>query len=317
VRKVLSAVLVLIGVFGIVLAGLLHFYAPGKALKTPLNLNIKILATGPAQKLNPATGQLDNVTLNATRRVRTDSQASDANVTVIQETLCIVVATPDVPECVDKDDAQARLVSFTTDRVAADRKTAESVNDPKYHENINGAPAKHVGLTYKWPFHAKKQSYKFFDPISQQAPEAKFIGTEKLFGLNLYKYEAVISGANVDVSPGIPGTYDDDRTVWVEPTTGTIVKGVEHQVRTLTNGTKALETTLTFDQASQKFQANYAKDALRKINLLTVILPIVAGLLGLIALVFGIILARRSDNPPPADAEAATPENLNPDPASV
>ncbi|MDQ1733626.1 MAG: hypothetical protein QOK10_3785 [Pseudonocardiales bacterium] len=302
-RKVLSAVLVLIGVFCIVLAALLRFYAPGKALKTPLNLNIKLVATGPAEKLD-ASGQLQRLTLNATRRVRSDSQASDSKVTVIQETLCIVVATADVPECVDKDDAQGRLVSFTTDRVAADRKSAESVNDPKYHENINGASAKHTGLTYKWPFDAKKQSYPFYDPNAQQAPEAKYIGTEKLLGLTLYKYEAVITGADVPVGPGIPGKYDDTRTVWVDPKTGTIIKGVEHQVRTLADGTKALETTLTFDPASQKYQADFAKDAHKKINLLTIILPVVLGLLGLISLAFGLLLARRQ-TPASAGAHAS------------
>lgn len=315
-RKVASAGLVLVGVFGLVLAGLLRFYAPSRALKTPLNLNIRLVATGPAQKLNSATGQVDSVMLNATRHVRTDSQSSNSTVTVIQETLCIVVATDNVPECVDKDDSQGRLVSFTTDRVASDRKSAESVNDPKYKENINGAPAKHVGLTYKWPFNAKKQTYPFFDPISQQAPDAKYIGSEKLFGLTLYKYEAVISGANVDVGPGIPGTYDDDRTVWVDPQTGTIVKGVEHQVRSLQNGTKALDTTLTFDQASQQYQANFAKDAHRKITLLTVILPLVASIVGLAALIAGLMLAR-SRRRPESDTGAPEPETIDTDPVQA
>jgi len=91
--------------------------------------------------------------------------------------------------------------------VAADRKSAESVNDPKkYGTNINGdATAQHVGLSYKWPFNAKKQSYKFFDPVSGQAPEAKYLGTEKLEGLKLYKYEASIDNIDLPISQGIPG----------------------------------------------------------------------------------------------------------------
>lgn len=295
-RKVASAVLVLIGVFGIVLAGLLRFYAPGKAVKTPLNLDIKQVATGPAKILNATTGKVEDTTLNATRRVRTDSAASDSKVTVIQETLCIVKNVGNPPECVDKDDPQARLVSFTTDRVAADRKNAASVNDAKYGENINGASAKHTGLTYKFPFYSKKQSYPFFDPNSQQAPLANYLGTEKILGTDLYKYEAVITDVPLDVSPGIAGKYSDTRTVWVDPVTGTIVKGIEHQSRTLADGSLALDTTLTFDAASQKYQSDFAKDGRKKITTLTVILPIVAGLVGLIALVFGLLLSRdRSD----------------------
>lgn len=295
-RKALSYLLILIGVFCLVLAGLLRFYAPSRAEKTPLNLDIKQVATGPAKILNAATGQVEDTTLNATRRVRTDSAASNSDVTVVQETLCIIKAVGDPPECVDAQDSQQRLVSFTTDRVAADRKSGQSVNDPKYGENVNGdTTVKHVGLTYKWPFNAKKQSYKFYDPTSLQAPDAKFIGTEKLKGMNLYKYDAVISNIDLPVGPGIPGKYSDERTVWVDPVTGAIVKGVERQTRTLANGSPALDTTLTFDQAAIDYQAKQAKDGRSKITLLTVTLPLILLVIGILALAGAFVLLRRAD----------------------
>lgn len=306
-RKVVNVVLVGVGVFALVLAGLLRFYAPSRAEKTPLNLDIKQVATGPAKLLNAATGKIEDTTLNATRRVRTDSAASNSDVTVVQETLCIVKAVDNVPECVDAQDLQARLVSFTTDRVAADRKSAESVNDPKYAENVNGnSSVKHVGLSYKWPFNAKKQTYKFYDPASQQAPDAKFIGTEKLQGLNLYKYEAVIDNIDLPVSAGIPGKYSDTRTVSVDPVTGAIVKGIEHQVRTLADGSTALDTTLTFDDASIKYQAGQAKDGRSQITLLTVTLPLILLLVAILALVGAFMLMRREkpgNRPEPAHAD--------------
>ena len=62
-RKVFSAALILIGVFGLVLAGLLRFYAPSRAEKTPLNLDIKLVATGPAKVLNTTTGKVDDLSL--------------------------------------------------------------------------------------------------------------------------------------------------------------------------------------------------------------------------------------------------------------
>jgi len=309
VRKALSFVLIGIGVFCLVLAAGLRFWAPSHAEKTPLNLDIKQVATGPATILNASTGQTEQTNLIATRRVRTDSTASDSKVTVVQETLCIVKDVDNPPECVDAQDPQQRLLSFTTDRVAADRKTAESVNDPKYHENVNGdTSAKHVGLSYKWPFNAKKQTYKFYDPVSEQAPDARFIGTEKLAGLNLYKYEAVIDNIDLPVGPGIPGKYSDTRTVWIDPVTGVIVKGVEHQVRTLANGTPALDTTLTFDQDAINYQAKQAKDGRNKIDLLTVWLPLLALVVGLIAFAIGVLLLRRPPNEaPPQHAAVEEP----------
>jgi hypothetical protein len=306
-RKASSFVLILLGVFCLVLAGLLRFYAPSRAEKTPLNLDIKQVATGPAKVLNSGTGKLEDTNLIATRRVRTDSAASNSDVTVVQETLCIVKDIDNPPECVDARDQQQRLLSFTTDRVAADRVSAESVNDPKYGGNINGdSTVQHQGLTYKWPFHAKKQTYKFYDPTSQQAPDANFTGTEKVAGLNCYKYEATIDNVDLDVGPGIPGKYSDTRTVWVDPVTGAIVKGVEHQTRTLADGSPALDTTLTFDQDAINYQAKQAKDGRSKITMLTVTLPLILLVLGVLLLAGAVLMLRRK---PAGEAEATAHTN--------
>ena len=308
-RKALGSLLVLVGVFGLVAAGLFRFYAPSRAERTPLDLDIVQVATGPAKLLDASTGKVEDLTLNATRRVRTDSAASDSKVTVVQETLCIVKNIGNPPECVDAQDSQHRLVSFTTDRVAADRKTAESVNDAKYATNIDGdTTAQHTGVSYKWPFHAKKTTYKFFDPISRQAPDARFIGTDKIKGMTMYKYQAVIDTMDLPVGPGIPGTYSDTRTVWVEPLTGAIVKGVEQQKRNLADGTPALDTTLTFNQAAIDFQAKQASDGRAQIRLLTVILPLVCLLIGLLALVGAFLLLRGESQPGAHEAPSHAPE---------
>lgn len=308
-RKTLGSLLVLVGVFGLVAAGLFRFYAPSRAERTPLNLDIIQVATGPAKLLDAATGKVEDLTLNATRRVRTDSAASNSKVTVIQETLCIVKNIGNPPECVDAQDPQHRLVSFTTDRVAADRKTAESNNDAKYATNIDGdTKAQHIGVTYKWPFHAKKTTYKFFDPISRQAPDARFIGTDKIKGMTMYKYEAVIDNIDLPVGPGIPGTYSDTRTVWVEPLTGVIVKGVEVQKRNLADGSPALDTTLTFNQAAIDFQGKQASDGRARIRMLTVILPLVCLVVGLAALVGAYLLLRRAPVHGAHEATGTTPE---------
>ncbi|MDQ1742365.1 MAG: hypothetical protein QOE23_704 [Pseudonocardiales bacterium] len=295
-RKTLIAVLVGLGVFGLLAAGLFRFYVPSRVEKTPLNLDITQVATGPAKLFNAETGKVEDVPLRAVRKVLTDSAASDSKVTVIEESLCVVkdVDNPPMP-CVDSHDAQHRLLDQTTDRVAADRKSAESSNDPRYATNINGdTSATHTGLTYKWPFHAKKVSYKFFDPISRQAPDARFIGTDKIHGMTMYKYEAVIPTLDLPIGKDIPGTYSDTRTVWIEPLTGVIVKGIEVQKRNFPDGSVALDSTLTFDQASIDYQAKQAKDGRNSLRLVTLVLPLVLLLVGLAALVGAFLLYRRA-----------------------
>jgi hypothetical protein len=63
-------------------------------------------------------------------------------------------------------------------------------------------------------------------------------------------------------------------------------------VQTLANGQVALDTTLTFDDPSITFQANYAKKKIDQLELAGLWAPLAAGILGLVALVGGILLLR-------------------------
>jgi Porin PorA len=308
-RRVLGIVLIGVGVFGLVFAGVMRFWAYPNGLKTPLDLDIPIVGIGPAQLFDATTGQVEPVQLRADRTVKVDSQASDSKNVVVNERLCIVVQKDNPPPCVSGSDP--RLLSYTTDRVAADRKTAEAVNDPKYGGNVNGDTSiKHVGLTYKWPFHAKKQTYQFFNPDVGEASPATFEGTEKINGLTLYKYVSVTPKMEADVFKGVPGYYTDTRTVWIDPVTGTIVKGNEHEIRQFRGGSldgqTAVDLNLTFDDATVKYQTNKAKDGRNKIELASVWLPLAGLIVGVLALAGGILLlvsgrkqAPPSEVPPP------------------
>jgi hypothetical protein len=304
VRKILTAVLIGLGVFSLVLAGLLRFYAPSQVEKAPLDLKVpQQTATGPAKVYNVGTGKLEDVELMATRQVVADSAASDSKVVVNQVTLCIIKVIDDPPYC-GSDPADKRIVRVIVDRAPADRKTGMAVNDPKYGENIDGAPVKHVGLTYKFPFHAKKTTYKLFDVNSKQAADARFIGTDKVKGLDTYKYEAVLKDIPLELGGGIPGIYSDTRVLWVEPRTGAIVKGTQHQVRTTTTGTTVLEADLVFTDATIDNQSKLAKDGLNSLRLLGVILPLVLLLVALLAFAGAFLLYRRSSEPgPPTRAD--------------
>ena len=293
-RKIVVPVLVALGVFSLLSAALFRFYAPSRVEKAPLDLKVpQQTATGPATVYNLSTGKLEDVELMATRQVVADSAASDSKVAVMQVTLCIVKVIDNPPYC-GENRADPRIVRIIVDRAPADRKTGLAVNDPKYNENIDGVPVRHVGLTYKFPFHAKKTTYKFFDVNSKQAADARFIGTDKVKGLDTYKYEAVIKDVPLELGGGIPGLYSDTRVVWVEPRTGAIVKGTQHQVRTTTTGTTVLEADLVFTEATIDHQSKLAKDGLSKLRLLTVILPLVLLVVALLSFAGAFLLYRRA-----------------------
>ncbi|SHF59170.1 Protein of unknown function [Jatrophihabitans endophyticus] len=290
-RKIVGVGLIGLGVFGIVLAILLPTVVVHASSKTPLDLNITQVSSGSAKLLDAATGKTNTVQLRATRHVRTDSHASDDDNTTVFETLCIVVVRGDTPNCLPASDP--RLLSITTDRVTADRRSGESVHVAKYNENINGKAARHQGMSYKFPIDTKKKTYQFFQPDVGKAFPATFEGTAKVRGLDTYKFVSRTGSQPYKILGTLPGTYDDTRTVYVEPQTGTIVNGTERQIQTLASGEVALDTTLAFEDSAVKYQTDYAQSKIDDLRLAKLWAPLVAGIVGVLAIVFGILLLRR------------------------
>ena len=325
VSRVSGFVLIGVGLFGLVLAVLLPTVVVSGSKKIPLNLNITLVSTGQAQVLSATTGKLETVDLRATRVVRSDSKASNSKYATVNETLCIVVVQGDTPNCFQQSPAAAdrdpRLLSTTTDRVTVDRKSAEAVSVPKYQESINnsstmsGQAVKHEGIAYAFPIDTKKQTYQFFEPDLNKAFPATFQGTEKIKGLNTYKFVSVISGQPFLINGTFPGNYDDTRTVWVEPRTGVIVKGTETQKQTMADGTVALNITqpLTFDNTAQNYQAHFAKTKINQLKMAQLWGPLFGAIIGIAALAGGVLLLRdrrgRHGSIPPGHPEFVNDPN--------
>lgn len=301
-RNIVRAVLVGLGAFFLVLAGLMRFWAPSHVEKTPLKTDAVVYASGPAKVLNNKTFQVEDHTLRATRTLQVDSTASDKNVMssskkniVMVETLCIVKVIGDTPDCVDAHDSQARLLQFTTDRRAENAHTSEAVNDPKYGENVNGdTSVRHVGLGYKFPFNSQKKTYKFFDTTVNKPFDAVYSGTKKIQGINTYHYVVTITGEKTNLIPGLEVTYDNTRDIWVDPVTGVIVDGREHQVQTLAGGVTAIDAVLSFEDRSVKDQVKLAKDGRSKLGLLKVTAPAILVALAIAAFAQFVLMGRRS-----------------------
>ena len=240
--------------------------------------------------MDASTNQVQTVNLRATRIVRTDSHASDSKNTTVFETLCVVIAKGPTPDCVHAPDP--RLLSVTTDRVTADRVSAESVHVAKWNENANGRPARHVGLSYKWPIDTKKRTYQFYFPDLLKAFPATYEGTDRVGGLTTYKFVSKTGVQPYMVNGTFPGTYDDVTTAWVEPITGAVIYGEEHQIQKLQDGTLALDANFKFDKDAVDYQANYSKDAIRKLDLVQLWLPIGLGVLAIICIVGAYFLLR-------------------------
>jgi hypothetical protein len=241
----------------------------------------------------------------ATRTVVQDDKASTGDVAVWDETLCLVNAT----EKVDKDGCAAKSIPDSlplksTDRVAIDRQSAEAVDDTKFNANINGRPVTHEGVDYTFPLATEKKTYKMFDANAGKAYEATFAGEESIKGVDTYKFDTEVKPDAAVTIIGAPATYYSKRSVWVEPTTGVIVKGVQ-QITERLGGTPVFEGTVTFTDKTQQQQADFAKDQKNKIALIRWWIPAILLAVGVVMVAVAWFVGRRK--PPAVPAQEREP----------
>lgn len=296
VRRSLGILLVLIGVFGIAMAILLPTVVVAKSKKTPLDLKITQVSSGQAKIYDAATGETSDVEVRATRKVHSDSAASDSDNTTVDESLCIVIVKGDTPNCLKSTDP--RFLKFSTDRVTTDRKTGEAVHVAAWNENVDGnTSVRHEGMAYKFPIDTEKKTYQFFSPDLAKAFPAKYVGEDTIRGLKVYKFECKTGSNPYKVQGTFDGHYTDTRTVWVEPRTGAILNGEEHQIQTIldkrTNKTiTALDARFKFTKGAIDYQSNFAQGKIDDLKLAQVWGPIIAGVVGVLALVGAFLLLR-------------------------
>jgi len=310
-RRFLGPVLLGVGVFLVVLAGLLKFFVADRVILTPIDQYAQTTSLGPGSFLDPAVLQVRSADLVAVRTLKGDVAASTKDVAVWD--VSVVLSTGD-----------GQLVRASVDRVATDRRTAEAVNC--CGEAVDSTPTRHTGVSYKFPFNTQKQDYQFWDPNAKKAATARYVSEETVEGLTTYKFVSTIPATQIQTQE-VPGSlvgetaptvqapvyYADTRTVWVEPKTGVIVKGSEQNLTTLRDSagqdkTKVLQFDLTFNEQTQRSQAQLARDNIGKIDLLTIWLPLIGLLVGIVLIAAGLIImvsadraaARPTEEPEPA-----------------
>jgi hypothetical protein len=214
-----------------------------------------------------------------------------------------------------------------------------TISDDKPPTNI---ALPHEGLSYRFPFNTEKQSYAYFDPIAQKAFDANYDGEDDVNGLTTYRFKQNV-GYDADgklVAPikyaslydknedgevtaraelwGLEGDpyepitmtrfYAAQRTFWVDPVTGTIVKAEEHANHyyardPLKPEAAVADYKVTSTEQTVESQVAAARAERDRLALWSRILPISLGAAGLVSLVGGVLLGLFSNR-----IEAALPE---------
>ncbi|WP_026256532.1 DUF3068 domain-containing protein [Mycobacterium sp. 155] len=188
----------------------------------------------------------------------------------------------------------------------------------------------HEGLTYRFPFDTAKKTYQMFDPIAQKAFDANYDGEEDVNGLTTYRFTQNV-GYDADgklVEPvkyaslyeddvdstvkarasvwGVPGEPDEEitmnryyaaqRTFWVDPVSGTIVKATDHGYQYYARDALKPEVTyvdykVTSNESTIESQVASARDERDRVALWSRVLPITFTALGLVMMIGGALLA--------------------------
>ncbi|WP_270889444.1 DUF3068 domain-containing protein [Pedococcus sp. 5OH_020] len=317
-KRSLGLVLFGLGVLLLVMAPVVRFAVAPALVRAPLDINVTLKAGGTGfQYLDAKAGGVVPITVDITRHLRGDVAAGNHDVAVYDETLCLTRDDDNQhPGCLRDDD---RIVANYQDRIAFDRVSGYAVTGRKCGESgaqeckasVDGEPVAHRGLGYKFPMFTGKTDYQYFDTVSKHAWPIEFKGVEKREGLEVYKFVQTITDAPAMTSGIFPSLYSNVRTLWVEPRTGVIIHGQEQIDQRLTGlattepgsdmrdpalaGKTALKGTLAFTQAADRLQAGLARDGIKSITGITMIVPLAALLLGIILAGFGIFLARGAD----------------------
>lgn len=286
-RKIINWVLIGLGAFLLVAALVASLWAPGVIKKTPLDTDSTTHLSGTGAKLNPATGDLEDLKVKATSFTKTDSNASDDDVVVFTNVTCLMVDAPGVPDCSDDKDDPNLISIPDPDIFASDRYDAMAVKNGKY---VPAGTEQKEGLVNKFPFDTEKKDYKYWDGMLGEPVTAKYEGTEKIGGVETYEFSYRVSDAPAEVVDGIDGVYGMDKTMWVEPTTGSIVRQKQHETRALENGDRLLDLNLAFTDAQVKTNAADAKDNVSSLNLITSTVPLIGFIVGPILLLIGAAL---------------------------
>lgn len=217
--------------------------------------------------------------------------------------------------------------------VSSDNNPGGSVQKPRGMEDQKpptSVALPHEGLTYRFPFDTEKKTYQMFDPIAQKPFDANYDGEEDVNGLTTYRFTQNV-GYDADgklVEPvkyaslyeddvdstvkarasvwGVPGEPDEEitmnryyaaqRTFWVDPVSGTIVKATDHGYQYYARDPLKPEVTyvdykVTSSESTIESQVASARDERDRVSLWSRVLPITFTALGLVTLIGGALLA--------------------------
>jgi DUF3068 family protein len=296
----------------IVFALLQAFWVTGQVIKFPLNQYATVTLTDPnasyfsAAKLTEMSG----VNLEATYTIKGKASAGSSSTAVWDQFIYVYDQTNKLP------------VQTITRTFAFDRRTAQLINCCGANVNGDSSIQQHGYVGYVLPIGTERKTYDVFDTNVNKAVPFVYTGTGDVGGTQAYKFSVnvpptqngtqTVPGSLVNSSAAsvtLPQYYEVHSTYWIDPVTGALLNVTQNEKLTLrnTDGSTALSllnANLAATQASIDGLVAIDNDQLSKASLVGTLLPLMAGIIGLLLLIVGIVLYRK-----PEDVAKAAPSH--------
>lgn len=218
-----------------------------------------------------------------------------------------------------KEDADGLVLSAERRKLCFDRHTGQAVTpcQGQFYETeqdkrttANRDELLQPGLNFQFPFDTEQRAYPWYDTVLKKPLDIQFAGQETLQGLDVYRFAQTVPPTKIGEF-AVPGSflgregepsvwaeqyYEVDRTLWVEPITGSIIsarEAVRQELRTpdqaAGEGTEVFDGALQLNDASVSSNVAKVKENLPLLFAVTT-LPVILWIVGGVLLVAGVLL---------------------------
>lgn len=331
-RRIVGLVLIGLGVFAITFGLFLRFYSYPTLAKLPLNVTRDAVDSGTATDLLTVTNGGADIQIRHNDRLTVTAH--------VEGNLLAPDAKPDGDIAVWHEngrttDAQGDVISAYNRQVCLNRSTGAAATgcqkNEQYYSDTQDAHGRDIvdyvapyGQVYTFPFDTGKQDYLAYDDTARTASEAHYVGTDTIDGLAVYKFSQPVPETEVSTQQ-VPGSlvglpdqasvnvgifYRNTRTLWVEPTTGSLVQDQEQpheEMRVISGGvppTVVFNATMTLTPASVQSVVDSARSGAAGLTLVAWTAPLVLGLGGLFIVLVGVavlVVSKRKRSEPPTE----------------
>lgn len=298
-RRVIGLTMAGLGAFLIAAALLVRTYVGGQLIKFPLNEYVKTtLFAHNVSYFSPAlVKNVRGATIRVTDTIKGDQKAGTPSVTVWNEFTYLY------------DTTNHKEYAVSTRRAAFDRRTAQLVDC--CGDSVNGnSTIRQTGVSgYVFPFSTQKKTYQVYDTNLDRPMPTRYEGTTTIDGFTVYRFvehvaptqagSQKVPGSLVGIHQSmvtLPEIYTATNTDWVDPETGGVVYTTQDQKLTLQDST-GQQRLLLFDgdiimsPPSEAQAVHLDSTGRNELHWFRNLIPMLAGVIGAVLLVAGILLA--------------------------